>query len=1096
MASPWKRILLAAGLMLAPMTASALPNEVMQEGILLDQDGNPLEGPRTIRIRIWNDPAAGQAVHDETFMGVPLVEGYYFVAIGSTRPLNGSIFAGNAFMGLSIDGGAELAPRLALRKVPAAFLADNVVGDITPRSVAVGGNVVINDRGQWVGPALGLQGPAGPAGPAGPVGPAGPAGPAGAAGAAGQNADPNAVVNQVVQNIQGNPNLLPYVRSDINAVKQGNLSVTGVLSGASNVTAANELQAPVGRITTVIATNLTSANASITNMNGNVTFTGNLTLQGDVALGPNTDFTGTMRTADIQASGAISATGAIAAGAGITAAAGITAGGDVRSGNGAAVHAGTGGMYVNNVQVFDGNGNLLRRPQYACPAGSLFFGTDGNGNARCVNVTCPAGQSFRGFDGNLNPVCEVDDVGLAALPAQQCPAGQAVVQVAANGTTTCGVPSTQRDCPAGQYVSGIAANGSLVCGTPAGGAGGQRPLRANVLVCGQNNRDVRTFIPAGVNLNVAVGCVPDANTQAMLVTRNGVGNRNAQWTTWVQAGGLLLTEYNITDEVFSTIFGVNQAQGGGNGGCQDNLNPPNRFNLNDPFWVALQANAPENSTGCGFDVTAFPGITRLAGWNANTTQVAYRDLDLGRVWLVESDWSDGEAAMTNASKAFMGYMITNGARAAGGGGGGGNPNVFQFQGVRNDVADADLVGWTRCMTGRYNDNQPAVATIPQQCSGTHIMYGCRQVGSASWRVIAQGGRNAVFTDSGQNQGMTTQDNGVGWYFSGNYSLGFAPGGQPVSRNSCDTQNQGSNDRICWHSGGGNVNNGWRCGNQIMGDPNWERAIWHASPGAGGGGGGGGGMNRPLGLNRGVGHHGSCDTWNGCGNAQTCANAVCQLELQVNAVSWQEGRCTDLKNSVAGGMNCQLFSGLPNNLDRGWGGGCNIPVAYNIMCAPAAGGGGNVFRAVGPQENVPDANLAGWNRCWTGRYNENQPTIQAIQAACNQGNSIMYGCRPAGAANWTLIGQGARNVVFQNTGDGNNNLVRDNNIDWYFSSGWSIGFVAAGTGVSRNSCDTAGGTPQHRMCWHTGGGNMNSGYRCGNNFLNGNNGWERAIWTAP
>jgi hypothetical protein len=368
------------------------------------------------------------------------------------------------------------------------------------------------------------------------------------------------------------------------------------------------------------------------------------------------------------------------------------------------------------------------------------------------------------------------------------------------------------------------------------------------------------------------------------------------------------------------------------------------------------------------------------------------------VWLVESDWSDGEAAMTNASKAFMGYMITNGARAAGGGGGGGgNPNVFQFQGVRNDVADADLVGWTRCMTGRYNDNQPAVATIPQQCSGTHIMYGCRQVGSASWRVIAQGGRNAVFTDSGQNQGMTTQDNGVGWYFSGNYSLGFAPGGQPVSRNSCDTQNQGSNDRICWHSGGGNVNNGWRCGNQIMGDPNWERAIWHASPGAGGGGG---------------------------------------------------------------------------------------------------GGGGNVFRAVGPQENVPNANLVGWNRCWTGLYGENQPTIQAIQAACNQGNSIMYGCRPAGAANWTLIGQGARNVVFQDTGNNNNNLVRDNNIDWYFSTGYSIGFVAAGTGVSRNSCDTAGGTPQHRMCWHTGGGNMNSGYRCGNNFLNGNNGWERAIWTAP
>ena len=832
-----KGVAIAAGLALAPCVAQALPSEMMQEGLLLDADGNPLEGPRTIRVRIWNDLAAGQAVHDETFQNVQLVEGYYFIAIGSTRPLNASLFAGNAFLGLTIDNGQELAPRLALRKVPAAFLADNVVGDITPRSVSVGGGVVINDRGQWVGPALGLQGPAGPAGPVGPVGPAGPAGPAGPGGAAGQNADPNAVANIVVQNIQGNPNLLPYVRNDVNADKRGNLNLinggltsAGNIAGAANVSAGVEVQAPIGRFTSVIATNLTSTNATITNMNGNVTFAGNIQLNGDVTLSAATDFIGTMRTADIEAAGGIRSTGNVAAAGAITAAAGVTAGGDVASGNAAAVRAGTGGMFVNGVQVFDGNGNLLRRPQYACPAGSLFFGTDGNGNARCVNVTCAAGQSFRGFDGNLAPVCEVDDTGLAALPAQQCPAGQAVVQVQANGTTVCGVPSTDRACPAGQYVSGIAANGSLTCSTPAGGAGAERPLRANVLVCGASNRDVRQFIPPGVNLNVVNNnCNPDANTQAMLVTRNGVGSRNAAWTAWVQAGGLLLTEYNTSDEVFSTIFGVNQGQGGGNGNCQDNLNPPSRFNLNDPFWVANQAQAAENSTGCGFDVTAFAGITRLAGWNANTTQVAYRDLGQGRLWIVESDWQDGEAAMTQPSKNFMGYMITHGARAAAGGG---NNNVFQFQGVRNDVPDADLVGWTRCMTGRYNDNQPAVATVPQQCSGTHIMYGCRQVGSASWRVVAQGARGAVFTDTGNGDGgRTTQDNGVGWYFSNSWSMGFAPAGQAVTKNSCDTTNQGSNDRICWHTGGGNLNNGWRCGNQIVGDANWERAVWHASPGA-------------------------------------------------------------------------------------------------------------------------------------------------------------------------------------------------------------------------------------------------------------------------
>jgi hypothetical protein len=52
----------------------------------------------------------------------------------------------------------------------------------------------------------------------------------------------------------------------------------------------------------------------------------------------------------------------------------------------------------------------------------------------------------------------------------------------------------------------------------------------------------------------------------------------------------------------------------------------------------------------------------------------------------------------------------------------------------------------------------------------------------------------------------------------------------------------------------------------------------------------------------------------------------------------------------------------------------------------------------------------------------------------------------------------------------------------------------GDAVSRNSCDTGNTNPDLRMCWHTGGGNMNSGYRCGNNFLNGSNAYERLVFT--
>ena len=67
-----------------------------------------------------------------------------------------------------------------------------------------------------------------------------------------------------------------------------------------------------------------------------------------------------------------------------------------------------------------------------------MYRTAENGRATCVNVTCRAGTSFRGFNANLSPICEVDDRGLVSLPANNCPGGQAIRSIDANGRTTCG----------------------------------------------------------------------------------------------------------------------------------------------------------------------------------------------------------------------------------------------------------------------------------------------------------------------------------------------------------------------------------------------------------------------------------------------------------------------------------------------------------------------------------------------------------------------------------------------------------------------------------------------------------------------------------
>ncbi len=239
---------------LAPVAAQALPNQFAQEGILLDANGDPLEGARTVRVRLYAAAMGGAPVFEERHVGVQLFEGYYSVAVGSLVALDPALFASpQLYLAISIDDGPDLAPRTPLRKVPAAMHADiavNATGDITPRSVAIAGvGQVINAQGRWVGNPTGLQGPMGPAGPAGPQGPAGPAGPAGGNGSPDTPEQVRAKLLQVDGAGTGiDADLLDglssdrFMRTDQNTGTVGNLSAGGQVSGATlSVTGISQL---------------------------------------------------------------------------------------------------------------------------------------------------------------------------------------------------------------------------------------------------------------------------------------------------------------------------------------------------------------------------------------------------------------------------------------------------------------------------------------------------------------------------------------------------------------------------------------------------------------------------------------------------------------------------------------------------------------------------------------------------------------------------------------------------------------------------------------------------------------------------------------
>jgi cysteine-rich repeat protein len=151
---------------------------------------------------------------------------------------------------------------------------------------------------------------------------------------------------------------------------------------------------------------------------------------------------------------------------------------------------------------------------------------------------------------------------------------------------------------------------------------------------------------------------------------------------------------------------------------------------------------------------------------------------------------------------------------------------------------------------------------------------------------------------------------------------------------------------------------------------------------------------------------------------------------------------------------------------------------------------------GPQTNVPEDMLGGWEQCWSGTYGANGAglTNTILGQACT-GNRLLLACRPVGADTFTLLAMGERADVLFDVGQQGAGKHEANGVAWYYSNSYSMGFAREGDPVSRNSCDTNNINPEHRLCWHTNGDAITSGYRCGNTTLNGNPNWERSIYHA-
>lgn len=115
----------------------------------------------------------------------------------------------------------------------------------------------------------------------------------------------------------------------------------------------------------------------------------------------------------------------------------------------------------------------------------------------------------------------------------------------------------------------------------------------------------------------------------------------------------------------------------------------------------------------------------------------------------------------------------------------------------------------------------------QDCTGSKLLEACRPVGAESFTLLAMANRDDVLFDVG-SENVTHKANGVGWYFSHGWSMGFADAGDSVERNSCDVLDVDAESRLCWHTSDW-IDVGWRCGTttDLNEGYDWERVIFQA-----------------------------------------------------------------------------------------------------------------------------------------------------------------------------------------------------------------------------------------------------------------------------
>lgn len=127
-------LVLLCGLLAAGDARAQAPTMAYQ-GYLTD-DGAPLDGTANLRFALYTSASgSGTPVWEERQTGVVLDEGVFSVLLGSVEALDDVDFDGPLYLGVTVNGGNELAPRVPLSTAPTSLFAHDIADGVAVRSL-------------------------------------------------------------------------------------------------------------------------------------------------------------------------------------------------------------------------------------------------------------------------------------------------------------------------------------------------------------------------------------------------------------------------------------------------------------------------------------------------------------------------------------------------------------------------------------------------------------------------------------------------------------------------------------------------------------------------------------------------------------------------------------------------------------------------------------------------------------------------------------------------------------------------------------------------------------------------------------------------